>query len=97
MVAVIWGTWLKAGAEAEGLRLSRQIRSDMRSLDGYVSHELHVDEDAPRHVIAVANWRSRRHANGAREKYQHSPTIVLPTPLLAQPRSRWVTRADESA
>jgi len=30
VITVVWETWLKAGAEAEGLRLTRQIWSDMR-------------------------------------------------------------------
>ncbi len=29
-MTVVWDTWLKAGAEAEGLRLTRQAWSDMR-------------------------------------------------------------------
>ncbi len=29
-VTVVWDTWLKAGAETEGLRLTRQVWSDMR-------------------------------------------------------------------
>jgi hypothetical protein len=36
MVTVIWDTWLKAGMETEGLLLTRQVWSDMRSFDGYV-------------------------------------------------------------
>ena len=57
MITVVWDTWLKAGAEAEGLRLTRQVWSDMRSFDGYLSHQILVDEDAPGHVIAIAMWQ----------------------------------------
>jgi len=39
MITVVWDTWLKPGTEEEGLRLTRQVWSDMRSFDGYVSHQ----------------------------------------------------------
>ena len=96
MVTVVWDTWLQAGAEAEGLRLTRQIWSDMQSFDGYLSHQILVDEDAPGHVIAIAPWRSRADADAVRGKYKDSETIRQLTPLLARPRERWVTREDGS-
>jgi hypothetical protein len=54
MVTVIWDTWLKPGSEEEGLRLTQQVWADMRSFDGYVSHQVFVDEDAPGHIGHVA-------------------------------------------
>src|SRR5262249_57482490 len=68
VVTVVWDTWLKSGAEAEGLRLTRQVWSDMRSFDGYVSHQILIDQDAPGHIIALAKWRSREDADAVREK-----------------------------
>jgi len=59
MVTVIWDTWLKPGSEEEGLRLTQQVWSDMRSFDGYVSHQVFVDEDAPGHIIQSGTWRGR--------------------------------------
>jgi len=91
MVAVIWDTWLKNGSEEEGLRLTRQVWSDMRSFDGYVSHQMFVDEDAPGHVLVVGRWRSREDADAVRGKYTNSETIKQLTPLLERPRERWVT------
>ena len=55
-VTVVWDTWLKPRAEAEGLRLTRQVWSDMRSFEGYLSHQILVDHDAPGDVIALARW-----------------------------------------
>lgn len=98
MITVIWDTWLQPGAEAEGLRLTRQVWADMRSFEGYVMHQLFIDEDALGHIIALAQWRSRADADAVREKYKDSATIQQLTPLLARPRERWVTReagADE--
>src|SRR5215831_1165130 len=94
VVTVVWDTWLKSGAEAEGLRLTRQVWSDMRSFDGYVSHQILIDQDAPGHIIALAKWRSREDADAVREKYKDSETIRRLTPLLARPRDRWVTSED---
>jgi hypothetical protein len=97
MVTVIWDTWLKPGIEEEGLRLTRQVWSDMWRFDGYVSHQIFIDQDAPAHIIALAKWRSRADADGVREKYKDSATIRQLTPLLARPRDRWVTCEDEAS
>jgi quinol monooxygenase YgiN len=94
-VTVVWNTWLKPGVEAEGLRLTRQVWSDMRSFEGYLSHQILVDEDAPGHIIVLGRWRSRQEADRVRERYKDSETIRLLTPLLARPRDRWVTAEDE--
>ena len=95
-VTVVWDTWLKPGAEEEGLRLTRQVWSDMRSLDGYVSHQLLLDQDASGHIIALGTWQSREHADRVREAYKDSETIGQLTPLLARPRDRWITVDGES-
>src|SRR5262245_14697059 len=96
-VTVIWDTWLKTGAEADGLRLTRQVWSDMRAFEGYVSHELFVDQDAPVHIIALGHWRSREDADRVRQLYKDSETIRQLTPLLARPRERWITMQDQLA
>ena len=93
-ITVVWETWLKSGAEAEGLRLTRQVWSDMRAFEGYVSHELLVDQDAPGHIIVLGRWRSRDDADQVRERYKDSETIRRLTPLLARPRDRWITVVD---
>ena len=96
-VIVIWDTLLKPGAEAEGLRLTRQVWSDMRAFEGYLSHEIFIDQDAPGHIIALARWRSREDADRVRERYKDSGTIRQLTPLLARPRDRWITVEDQPA
>ncbi|MEX5216039.1 MAG: antibiotic biosynthesis monooxygenase [Nitrospiraceae bacterium] len=97
MVIVVWDTWLRPGTEAEGLQLTRQVWSDMRSFDGYLSHQILVDQDAPGHIIALAKWRSLADADAVRERYKNSETIRQLTPLLARPRERWVTHDDVPA
>ncbi len=90
-VTIVWDTWLKPGTEEEGLRLTRQVWSDMRSFDGYLSHQILTDRDAPGHIIALGRWRSREDADRVRVKYKDSDTIRQLTALLARPRERWVT------
>jgi heme-degrading monooxygenase HmoA len=97
MITVIWDTWLKPGTEREGLRLTRQVWSDMRSFDGYISHQIFIDQDDPAHIIALAHWRSRVDADAVREKYKDSETIRQLTPLLARRRERWVTCEDQAS
>lgn len=96
-VTVVWDSWLKPGAEAEGLRLTRQVWSDMRAFEGYVSHQILVDLEAPGHIIALGRWRSREDADRVRERYKDSETIRQLVPLLARPRDRWLTVVDEQA
>jgi quinol monooxygenase YgiN len=95
-VAVVWDTWLKSGCEAEGLRLTRQLWSDMRRFDGYLSHQVMLDQDDPAHVIAVGRWRRREDADQVRETYGKSDVIQQLTPLLARPRDRWVCSEDQA-
>ena len=94
MITVILDTLLKPGAENEGLRLTRQVWSDMRSFDGYVSHQIFIDQVASGHIVALATWKSRADADKVREKYKDSDTIRQLTPLLARPRDRWMTYED---
>lgn len=90
-ITVVWDTWLKQGAESDGLRLTRQVWSDMRGFDGYVSHKLLIDQDDPRHIIALGRWESMQDADRVRDLYKDSETIRQLTPLLERPRERWIT------
>jgi quinol monooxygenase YgiN len=94
MTTVIWETWLKHGSEEEGLSLTRKVWSDMRGFEGYVSHQIFIDQDTPGHIIVLGKWRSRADADCVREKYKDSETIRQLTPLLVRPRDRWVTYED---
>jgi heme-degrading monooxygenase HmoA len=101
MVIIVWETWLKPGAEAEGLRITRQIWSDMQRVDGYVSHQLFVDQDAARHLLLVSRWRTREAADRSKAEYAGSEagkkTVPLLQPLLARERSRWAFDEDSRA
>lgn len=94
-ITVVWDTWLRPGAEAEGLRLTRQIWSDMRRFEGFLSHHILIDQHEPGHIIALAQWRGLADADAVREQYKDSETIRRLTPLLARPRDRWIMQEDE--
>lgn len=91
------GHWIKSGQEAQGLELTRRIWSDMRGFDGYVSHQLLYDADAPGHVIALGVWRSRDHADRVRGLYQDSDVIARLLPLLERPRERWIMSESDAS
>jgi hypothetical protein len=93
-ITVVWDTWLRPGSESDGLQLTRQVWSDMRDFDGYISHELLIDQDAPRHIVALGRWRTREHADKVRDLYKDSDTIRQLTPLLERPRERWIMYED---
>lgn len=93
-ITVVWDTWLRPGMEAEGLRLTRQVWSDMRRFEGFLSSQVLIDQNEPGHIIALAQWRQRADAEAVREQYKDSDTIRQLTPLLARPRDRWITRED---
>jgi hypothetical protein len=86
MITVVWDTWRKPGTEEEGPRLTRQVWSDMRSFDGYVSHQIFIDQDASGHIIALANWQSRADADAVREKYNELSPARRLLNLTAQAR-----------
>jgi len=92
---VVWETWLNSGAKTEGLKLTRQIWSDMQRFDGYVSHQLLIDQDAPSHLLVVSHWHSRQAADQVKEQYAGSETVRRLRPLLARERGRWVCSEDE--
>lgn len=96
MVTVVWETWLESGSEPEGLLLTQKIWSDMTSFNGYVSHNLLVDNDDKRHLLVVSKWLGREHADQAVTDYAGSETVKLLKPLLARPRNRWVFTEDEA-
>ena len=105
MVIVVWDTSLSDGAEAEGLRLTRQIWSDMQHVDGYISHQLLVDEDAANHLLLVSQWQTREAADRSKDEYAGSEAgseagskrVPQLKPLLSRERGRWVFSADKYA
>jgi quinol monooxygenase YgiN len=95
MVTVVWETWLNEGAEAEGLRLTRQIWSDMPCFEGYLSHQLFIDQDAANHLLLVSQWQTREAADRSKQEYAEAETVRQLKPLLSRERGRWVFSQDK--
>ncbi len=94
MVTVVRETWLKPGAEGEGLALTRRIWTDMPRFQGYVSHVILQDEDAKGHLMVISEWTSRAAADRIRDAYAQAEPVLQIAPLLAKPRGRSVFSKD---
>jgi quinol monooxygenase YgiN len=92
----VWETWLRPGAEEEGVALTRRIWADMRQFRGYVGHRLLRDLDAPGHLLVVSRWETRDLADATLAAYRGAEPVQRMGPLLAQPRSRWVLIEDNA-
>ena len=90
MVTIVWETKLKPGREEEGLSLTRGIWADMTGFYGYLSHSILRDEDAGGHILVVSTWTSRDKADKSLKEYAGAEPVRLITPLLVEPRNRWV-------
>lgn len=85
----IWESRFPADAAAEGRAVTEAIWQDMPSFDGYLSHELLVDDDDPGHLLVVSRWTSRERADATIRDYAH-PNVQAVNRLVAEPRRRFV-------
>lgn len=90
-VTVVWSSQFLPEAKEDGLALTKQIWEDMRSFEGYLSHQILIDVNDPCHIIQLGVWESSTHADNVRDLYKNSPIIAKMTPLLKEPRERWIT------
>ncbi len=85
MVTVIWETWLKHGAEDEGLALTQRRRSEMQGFAGYTSHTILRDQDEKGHLFVVSEWTRRAAADRTRNEYTGAEPVRLITPCCPNP------------
>ena len=73
----------------------------MQHVDGCISYELLIDEDAANHLLLVSHWQTREAVDRGKDEYAGSEagsrTVPQLKPLLSRERSRWVFSADECA
>src|SRR5262249_39719569 len=86
----IWESRFPKEQAAEGRAVTEAIWRDMLSFDGYLSHELLVDEDDPAHLIGVSQWASREHADESLRVYADHPNVRAVNSLVAEPRRRTI-------
>jgi quinol monooxygenase YgiN len=86
----IWESRFPAERAAEGRAVTEAIWRDMPCFEGYLSHELLVDEDDPGHLLVVSQWASRAHADESLRVYATHPNARAADGLVAEPRQRIV-------
>lgn len=94
MVTIIWDTQINEGFEKQGLEITRRIWNDMKDFDGYITHEILVDDDDQNHIVILSNWTTREAADMTVKAYAKSEPVKLLAPLLAGPRKRNVYYAE---
>jgi heme-degrading monooxygenase HmoA len=86
----IWESRFPAGDAEDGLAVTESIWHDMLDFDGYVSHELLVDDDDRDHLLVVSQWASRQHADDALRRYRGHANAEHADRLVSEPRRRFV-------
>ena len=90
----IWESRFPAAEAAEGRAVTEAIWRDMPGFEGYLSHELLVDDDDPGHLLVVSRWTSREMADESLRRYAEHPNAQAANRLVVEPRRRIVaTRA----
>jgi heme-degrading monooxygenase HmoA len=85
----IWESRFPAEAADEGLKVTKAIRRDMLTFDGYLAHELIQDVDHPGHLFVVSRWASRQAADAAMTYLSH-PNARRAEQLVSEPRRRTI-------
>jgi len=71
----------------------------MQHVDGYISHQLLVDEDAANHLLLISRWQTREAADRSKDEYAGSEAGSKTVPhlksLLSRERGRWVFSEDK--
>jgi quinol monooxygenase YgiN len=94
-IYAIWESRFPAERAAEGRAVTEAIWRDMLSFDGYLSHELLIDDDDPGHLLVVSQWASREHADESLRVYTAHPNVRAVNSLVAEPRRRIIASRTE--
>jgi len=95
-IYAIWESRFPAERAAEGRAVTHAIWGDMPSFEGYLSHEVLVDDDDPGHVLVISRWASRDHADESLRTYTGHPNARAANSLVVEPRRRIIaSRAED--
>ena len=86
----IWESKFPPNAAAQGRAVTESIWRDMPTFDGYLSHELLIDDDDPGHLLVVSRWASREHADASLRAYAGHPNVQAANRLVSEPRRRTI-------
>lgn len=94
MVSVIWDMLLEPAHCIEGLSIIRKIWEDMKGFEGYIQHDILIDDDHPGHIAIVSSWTGRELADYSVAVYADNELVRQLSPMLAGPRKRSVFYKD---
>jgi len=87
-IYAIWESRFPGPKATEGRAVTEAIWRDMTSFEGYLSHELLVDDDDPGHLLVVSQWASRQDADESLRLYVGHPNARAANDLVSEPRRR---------
>ena len=64
--------------------------------DGYISHNILVDQDDKGHLLVISKWDTRDAADKTRVGYANADTVKRIKPLLQKERARWAFDEDQA-
>jgi quinol monooxygenase YgiN len=94
MVTILWDTLLQEKHHTKGLHIIRKIWNDMTHFEGYIKHNVLIDDDNPSHIVITSCWTNRELADQIVSTYATSEPVRLLSPLLDGPRKRSVFHED---
>lgn len=89
----IWESRFPEHAVAEGRAVTEAIWRDMPAFDGYLDHELLIDDDDPGHLLVISRWASREHADASLREYSQHSNAQAANRLVSEPRRRTIATA----
>ncbi|HEX3732075.1 MAG TPA: antibiotic biosynthesis monooxygenase [Mycobacteriales bacterium] len=92
----IWESRFPAAAAAEGRAVTEAIWREMPRYDGYLDHELLIDDDDPGHLLVISQWRTREHADATLRDYATHPNAHAANHLVTEPRRRFIATRNEA-
>jgi quinol monooxygenase YgiN len=92
----IWESRFPPPAAAEGLAATEAIWRDMPAYEGYVGHELLIDDDDPGHLLVISQWTTRERADATLRDYATHPNAHTANQLVTEPRRRFVATRNEA-
>ncbi|MGH3428562.1 MAG: antibiotic biosynthesis monooxygenase family protein [Mycobacteriales bacterium] len=92
----IWESRFPAAAAAEGRAVTEAIWRDMAGYDGYLDHELLIDDDDLGHLLVISQWETREHADATLRNYATHPNAAAADHLVTEPRRRFIATRNET-
>jgi quinol monooxygenase YgiN len=96
-IYVVWESHYPSEHADEGLAVTKAIWHDMPGFEGYLGHQLLVDGDDSGHLLVIARWASREHADASLRQYANHPNAQAANRLVSRPRQRTIATVADAA